>query len=178
MKAWAALCVPTHCDPPEPGCTFDLIDGWDHFDAERGAVIVCGLHGLLAPGEVYTVDVEPGRSVLSASDVMKMRRGAAMAEDTATEVTYTGRNSPEVRAFVDAGVEWIETWFITKAMSGPTDLQAWHYVMGKAPGDPTPEGWKGARAAVYDPRTETWRPVHAGDTIVREDGGYVVRSAP
>lgn len=95
--------------------------------------------------------------------------------ETATEVTYTGRNAREVRAFVDAGVDWIETWFFTKSMSGPTDLQAWHYVQGREPGEDPPEDWKGARAAVYDPNAREWLPVHAGDTIVREPGRYSVR---
>lgn len=84
---------------------------------------------------------------------------------TLTEIVYTGKNAREVRRHIDAGVEWIETWFITKSMSGPTDLQAWHYVMGKEPGDPQPEAWSGARAAVFDPRSESWLPVFVGDTI-------------
>lgn len=92
--------------------------------------------------------------------------------EMATEVTYTGSNAREVRTFVDAGVGWLETWFFTKAMSAPTDLQAWYYAKGGPEAGPE---WEGARAAVYDPCSGDWLPVHAGDTIVRENGGYVVR---
>lgn len=97
--------------------------------------------------------------------------------EVATTIVYTGSNAREVRAFVDAGVDWLSTWFFTKAMSGPTDLQAWHYVMSKTPEQPTPQEWVGARAAVYNPAEETWYPVHAGDTIVRENGSLTVRRA-
>lgn len=87
-------------------------------------------------------------------------------------ITFTGRNTRDVRDFVNGGIEFIDTWFMTKSQAGPTDLQAWYYVRGTK--DPKP-GWEGARAAVFDPRVEEWLPVFVGDAVVREGSGYAVR---
>lgn len=57
----------THCDPPEPDCTFDLVEGWTFEDDHGGAVIRCGVHGLLAPGEVYLLEPADGPVVSGPS---------------------------------------------------------------------------------------------------------------
>ena len=89
------------------------------------------------------------------------------------EIVYTGTNTKEVRAWVNAdpGCEFYETWFITKSMSGPSGLQAWHYILGEA------DNWRGAEAAVFDPRTGEWQPMRRGDTIERQGSGYGVVNA-
>lgn len=89
------------------------------------------------------------------------------------EMTYTGRNTEDVRDWVNAdpGCGSHETWFLTKNQSAPTGGQAWRYVKDQ-------QGWDDkVMAAVYDPRTGNWTPVRRGDTIERQGSGYGVRAA-
>ena len=90
----------------------------------------------------------------------------------ADSVTFDGRNTAEVREWINAdpGRDEHSTWFITRSQSGPTSSQAWRYVKGDADWGPD------VIAAVFDPRGG-WRPVRRGDTIERQGSGYGVREA-
>src|SRR5689334_15159043 len=91
-------------------------------------------------------------------------------------VRYSGRNGPEMRQFINGCPERPEneTWFMTKSQAGVVDSQAWYYVRESVE---VPEGWSGALACVFDPRSEKWLPLRKGDAVVREDGGWAVRAA-
>lgn len=80
-------------------------------------------------------------------------------------MVYTGRNSQEVRAFIDNGIEWIDSWFVTKGQTASTGGQAWRYIRD---GQKWPED---VAAAVFSIATETWLPVRRGDSIMRADDG-------
>ena len=82
----------------------------------------------------------------------------AVTEDS---IEFTGRNTHAVAEFVNGGVNWIESWFVTKGQSASTGGQAWRYVKD---GD---EWAQDVVAAVYSPREDVWLPVRRGDTIRR-----------
>lgn len=90
--------------------------------------------------------------------------------DEVTEMTFTGQNGAEVRDWVDGETPFGESWFFTRGMSASTSGQAWNSARA---GRTWPQKVKGT---VYDPRTGEWHPVRAGDVVVREGGGYSVRT--
>lgn len=95
---------------------------------------------------------------------------AAACERHSDRVVFTGRNTREVRGFLDAPDG--ASWFITRGMTASTGNQAWRYARD---GDDWPDA---VRAAVYDLATDTWLPVADGDTIVRNGVGVRVEGAP
>lgn len=62
----------THCEPPEPECRFDLVNGWYHHP-ELGAIILCELHGLFAPSEVYEIDASGRPRVVDGDELLRRR---------------------------------------------------------------------------------------------------------
>lgn len=91
-----------------------------------------------------------------------------MSEEQVTAMEFTGANGAKVKAWVNAGVDWVQSWFVTKGMTASTGGQAWRYVKG---GEHWPDE---VTAAVYDHRNDEWLPVRPGDRIVRKDGTYTV----
>lgn len=84
------------------------------------------------------------------------------------QITYTGRNTREVRAFVDPGEGDgmpRQTWFVTRTQTAPTGGQAWRYVRANAADG---SEWDDTvAAAVFDPAYGDWTPVRRGDIIRR-----------
>lgn len=79
-------------------------------------------------------------------------------------IIYTGRNTADVRAFVDSEHpdRTTETWFVTRNQTAPTGGQAWRYIKAD-------QTWPDdIAAAVYDPADGHWLPVRRGDIIRRD----------
>ena len=74
---------------------------------------------------------------------------------------FTGRNTADVREWVNELSPDGVSWFVTKSMTAPTGMQAWRFVRA---GQEWPEG---TDAAVYDHVMDSWVPLARGDTIVR-----------
>lgn len=69
----------THCDPPEPDCTFVKVlpttktINWEWW--EDGAVVVCATHRLLAPGWAYEMDGVEEMEKRTAEEVRQQYEG-------------------------------------------------------------------------------------------------------